>query len=242
MDIYYRMAGVYKKMGKDSMYKNVLKQLIKMDASAGRARNERTKYLAAQASLVFTGDAYDKVVAVKLVKPFKTNLKKKKQYMQEAIKAYTKLVDFQVGDVTAAATYYIAEIYYDFSRALAASERPTNLNAEELEQYELALEEQIYPFEEKAIATHKKNLELIQLGVFSTWIDKSIGKLATLVPAAFARKEESTGFIETIDSYRYVIGQSADTTLSMDGANRSVMVQENGKGVSGQNDKSAGVP
>ncbi len=237
MDIYYRMAGVYKKLGKDSIYKDVLKRLIKMDASAGRARNERTKYLAAQASLVFTGDAYDKVVAVKLVKPFKKNLKKKKQYMQEAIKAYTKLVDFQVGDVTAAATYYIAEIYYDFSRALATSERPTNLNAEELEQYELALEEQIYPFEEKSIATHKKNLELIQLGVFSTWIDKSIGKLAALVPAAYARKEESTGFIDTIDSYRYVIGQNADKTLTMDGASRSAMVQENGRKVSGQNNK-----
>ncbi|MDO8988383.1 MAG: tetratricopeptide repeat protein [Sideroxyarcus sp.] len=217
MDIYYRMAGVYKRAGNMPVYKDVLKQLINMDASAGRARNERTKYLAAQASLVFTGDAYDKVVAVKLSKPFKDNLKKKKQYMQEAIKAYTKLVDFQVGDVTAAATYYIAEIYYDFSRALAESERPTNLNAEELEQYELALEEQIFPFEEKAIATHKKNLELIQLGVFSTWIDNSLDKLAMLVPAAYARKEESSGFIATIDGYRYASGQHADVTLAVDG-------------------------
>lgn len=207
MDIYYRMAGVYKKLGRDSQYKRTLKQLIKMDASAGRARNDRTKYLAAQASLVFTGDAYEKVVSVKLVKPFKKNLQKKKKYMKKAIKAYTKLVDFQVADVTAAATYYIAEIYYDFSRALAKSERPTNLNPEELEQYELALEDQIFPFEDKAIATHKKNLELIQLGVFSSWIDKSIGKLAKLVPAAYARNEASTGFIDTIDSYRYVVGQ-----------------------------------
>lgn len=216
MDIHFRMAAVYKRSGNEPVYRDVLKQLIKMDASAGKARNERTKYLAAQASLVFTGDAYAKVVAVKLSKPFKENLKKKKQYMQEAIKSYTRLVDFQVGDVTAAATFYIAEIYYDFSRALAQSERPTNLNAEELEQYELALEEQIFPFEEKAIATHKKNLELIQLGVFSTWIDKSIGKLAALVPAAYARKEESSGFIATIDSYRYAKGQSVDITLVVD--------------------------
>lgn len=213
MDIYYRMAGVYKKIGKQSQYRKTMKQLIRMDAKAGRARNERTKYLAAQASLVFTGDAYDKVVAVKLVKPFKKNLKRKKKYMKEAIKAYTKLVDFQVADVTAAATYYIAEIYYEFSRALVKSERPTNLNAEELEQYELALEDQIFPFEEKAIATHKKNLELIQLGVFSSWIDKSIGKLAKLVPAAYARNEESTGYIDSIDSFRYVMGQGAQKLI-----------------------------
>ena len=36
------------------------------------------------------------------------------------------------------------------------SERPSNLNELELEQYELALEEQIYPFEEKAIKVHEK--------------------------------------------------------------------------------------
>ncbi len=210
MDIYYRMAGVYKKLGKHSQYKSTLKQLIKMDSSAGSARNERTKYLAAQAALVFTGDAYEKVVAVKLVKPFKKNLKKKQQYMKEAIKAYTRLVDFQVADVTAAATYYIAEIYYDFSRALVNSERPKNLSAMELEQYELALEDQIFPFEEKAIATHKKNLELIQLGVFSSWIDRSIGKLALLVPAAYAHNEESTGYIDTIDSFRYESGQATN--------------------------------
>ncbi len=213
MDIYYRMAGVYKKLGKQSTYRDTMKQLVRMDASAGRARNERTKYLAAQASLVFAGDAYDKVVNVKLVKPFKKNLKKKKRYMKEAIKTYTKLVDFQVADVTAAATYYIAEIYYEFSRALAKSERPKNLNAEELEQYELALEDQIFPFEEKAIATHKKNLELIQLGVFSNWIDKSIGKLGKLVPAAYARNEESTGYIESIDGFRYVVGQGASKLI-----------------------------
>lgn len=238
MDIYYRMAGVYKRAGNMPVYKDVLKQIINMDASAGRARNERTKYLAAQASLVFTGDAYDKVVAVKLSKPFKDNLKKKKQYMQEAIKAYTKLVDFQVGDVTAAATYYIAEIYYDFSRALAESERPTNLNAEELEQYELALEEQIFPFEEKAISTHKKNLELMQLGVFSTWIDSSIGKLAILVPAAYARKEESSGFMDNIDGYRYVPGQHAEGTLAVDG--RSSAGKKDGDNVVVRTNVSAG--
>ncbi|MDP1634405.1 MAG: hypothetical protein Q8L69_06960, partial [Gallionellaceae bacterium] len=237
MDIHYRMAGVYRRMGNEAVYKDVLKQIIAMDASAGRARNERTRYLAAQASLVFTGDAYNKVVAVKLGKPFKENLKKKKQYMQEAIKAYTRLVDFQVGDVTAAATYYIAEIYFDFSRALAQSERPTNLNAEELEQYELALEEQIYPFEEKAITTHKKNLELMQLGVFSAWIDKSLGKLATLVPAAYARKEQSAGFMATIDGYRYVKGQSMDKSLALD---YGLGNNEVGRNVAGQAGEPAG--
>jgi hypothetical protein len=88
---------------------------------------------------------------------------------------------------------------------LMASERPTNLNDLEMEQYELAIEEQSYPFEDKAINVHKKNMELLYAGVYSSWIDKSISKLADLFPAVYARTEERTGFINTIDSFRYVL-------------------------------------
>src|SRR4030065_720042 len=115
--------------------------------------------------------------------------------MKAATEGFAKLVSYEVGDVTAAATYYLAEIYYNFSRSLTESERPDNLNAEALEQYELAIEEQAYPFEEKAIAVHEKNLGLLSVGVYSPWIDKSIEKLAKLVPARYAKVEERTGFI-----------------------------------------------
>jgi hypothetical protein len=51
------------------------------------------------------------------------------------------------------------------------SERPEGLNAMEMEEYELAIEEQAYPFEEKAIEVHESNLTLIGLGVYNDWID-----------------------------------------------------------------------
>jgi len=65
------------------------------------------------------------------------------------------------------------------------------LNALELEQYELAIEEQAYPFEEKAIQIHEKNLELLSLGIYSSWIDTSLEKLAKLIPARYAKFEEA---------------------------------------------------
>ena len=112
--------------------------------------------------------------------------------MRDAIDTYTRLVEYQVGDVTAAATYYIAEIYYEFSVALINSERPDNLNAEELEQYELVIEDQAYPFEEKAINVHEKNMELLDVGVYNEWIDRSIAKLAKLVPARYGKSEQDS--------------------------------------------------
>ena len=105
--------------------------------------------------------------------------------------------------MTSAATFYIAELYFNFNRALVESERPTDLNPLEKEQYELAIEEQAYPFEEKAIQIHEKNLEYLTLGIFSSWIEKSFEKLAKLIPARYAKYEESSGYIASIDKIDY---------------------------------------
>jgi len=118
--------------------------------------------------------------------------------MKKAIKTLTSLIDYEVGLVTAAATYEIAEIYFHFSQALVNSERPDNLTELELEQYELAIDEQAYPFEEKAISVHEKNMELLDLGIYNEWIDKSIEKLALLLPARYAKPEERESYIERI--------------------------------------------
>jgi outer membrane biosynthesis protein TonB len=99
----------------------------------------------------------------------------------------------------------LAEIYADFSKDLKESERPKDLSAVELEEYELALEEQAYPFEEKAISTHKSNLELVSRGVYNEWVDKSLQKLAVLVPARYHKPEEESPVIDSADHYRYAI-------------------------------------
>jgi hypothetical protein len=142
-------------------------------------------------------------VDVKLKQPFATSLKEKKQRMDVTIEAMGRLVAYEIAEVTAAATYYMAETYFDFSRALAESERPTDLQPADLAEYELALEEEAFPFEEKAIDLHEKNLELIQAGVFNEWTEKSLDRLAGLVSGRYAKREMSIGFLGAIDSYEY---------------------------------------
>ena len=115
------------------------------------------------------------------------------------------LLDYEVGDVTAAATFYLAEMYADFSKDLKESERPAGLGALEREEYDLAIEEQAYPFEEKAIATHKSNLELISRGVYDEWIERSLQKLAKFVPARYDKPEEESPVITSLDRYVFAI-------------------------------------
>jgi outer membrane protein assembly factor BamD (BamD/ComL family) len=195
-----KIADIYKKMDNNKKYTAELKAIVKADSSAGNERTDRTRYLAANAALILTEPSLTAFYDVKLVKPFKKNLNKKKKRMKTAIDKYNKLIDYEVSEVTAAATYQLAEIYFHFSHALMESERPSDLNEAELEQYNLVLEEQAYPFEEKAINVHEKNIELLSIGVYNKWIDRSIEKLAVLMPARYARSEQENTFVKSLTS------------------------------------------
>jgi hypothetical protein len=74
-----------------------------------------------------------------------------------------------------------------------------------MEQYELAIEEQAYPFEEKAIVVHESNLELISLGIYNEWIEKSLGELARFVPARYDKPEAESGIIASLEIYTFAI-------------------------------------
>jgi outer membrane protein assembly factor BamD (BamD/ComL family) len=203
------IAAILKQQGNPESYLDELRQIVALDATASEQRTERTSYLAAKAALVLAELQFDRFQAVRLVKPFAGNLKQKKALMKTATQAFTRLTDYEVGDVTAAATYYLAAIYADFSQALLDSERPAGLSPLELEQYELAIEEQAYPFEEKSIAIHESNLELIPRGVYNPWIEKSLAILARVVPARYAKPEEPSEFLSSMDRFVYIIEQPA---------------------------------
>ena len=115
-----------------------------------------------------------------------------------ALDSFTRLLEYQVSETTTAATFYIAEIYLHFSQALTSSERPKGLNDLELEEYELALEEQAYLFEEKAISVYEKNTELLDAGIHDPWVDRSIERLSTLFPAQYAKQEQKSGFLQNL--------------------------------------------
>jgi len=186
-------------------YLKELEEMVAIEAAAGEGRTPRTRYLAGKGALVLAEQTYDQFAEVRLVKPFEANLRKKKELMKETTQSFNKLVEYEVGEVTAAATFYLADVYAHFSKALTESERPDGLNAQELQEYELAIEEQAYPFEEKAIQIHEKNLELISVGIYNPWIDKSLGRLARLVPVRYDKPEVPGEIVASLESYAFEI-------------------------------------
>jgi hypothetical protein len=164
-------------------------------------------------------------VAVKLRQPFETSLKDKQQRMDATIKAMSGLVDYGIAEVTSAATFYMAETYFDFSRSLKESERPAEVKPADLEKFEAELDEAAFPFEEKAIKVHEKNMESLHAGVFNAWTEKSLGRLAVLMPGRYAKSEMSSGFIGAMERYAYrsplapPVTQTASNTATTPGNN-----------------------
>ncbi len=203
VEIRFKVASLYGADGQPSKQKRELRAIVAIEKQSGAAAEGSVRYFAAKSALFLAEQDYDDFASVELVQPFEKNLAKKKKRMDEALKVFEGLIEYEVGEATAGATFYIAQVYLEFSRALLASERPQSLSDSELVDYELVLEEEAYPFEEQAIEVHEKNLELMSVGVYNDWIEKSLRELAKMMPGRYAKFEESTGPIASIDEYAY---------------------------------------
>jgi cellulose synthase operon protein C len=173
-------------------------EIIRAHREAGASGTERSKYLAAKATLETADPQVAIFNAVKLVAPLDKSLKTKRNAMEKVLAIYGEALDYGVAEVTTAATFGMGELYRNLGADLMTSERPKNLDAEALEQYDVLLEEQAFPFEEKAIELHETNAGRASEGVYDEWVQRSFDVLAKLVPGRYARSEISEEYVPTI--------------------------------------------
>jgi cellulose synthase operon protein C len=175
-----------------------LREIIVADRSAGAGRTDRSRALAAKATLTLAAPAREEFKSIKLVVPLKKSLAEKRKAMEAALKAYEAAADYQVAEVTTAATFESAELYRQLGKDLMSSERPKNLKKDELEQYDVLLEEQAFPFEEKAIKLHEVNTARTKDGTYDEWVQKSFAALAQLNPGRYGKVEIGEQQVESI--------------------------------------------
>ena len=173
-----------------------LREIIKADNRGAKSRTQRTHYLAATAYMELTLPLFKSYKAAHLTIPLKKSLKKKKGLMVKVVKSYDNAMKYRVAEITTAATYYIAEIYNDFAGSLLNSQRPTKLNEDELDQYNVLIEEQAFPFEEKAIDIHTANAERVKDNIYDKWVKSSIKALSKLNPIRYAKVEKRESYVE----------------------------------------------
>ena len=164
----------------------------------GKSADQRSTYLAAQALFKLTDIERRQFAAIALSQPLKSSLKKKQRALKSTVAAYQKVANYGVAEYVTAATYRIGSMYVGLSASIMDSQRPENLNALQLEQYEILLEEQAYPFEEQAIEIHQVNLSRMWEGTQDEWVDQSLVALKRLVPGRFDKNEIQVAYVQTI--------------------------------------------
>ena len=194
----YRLARMAKDESNSGRELALMKEIQQADLAGGSSRTDRTRYLGATATLALAQPVAEDYRKVALVEPLKQSLKTKKAKMEVALKAYAAAAEYGVADVATAATYQTAELYSDFGKALLASQRPKKLSQLELEQYNVLLEEQAFPFEEKAIALHEMNAHRSAEGIYDKWVKESFNALSKLRPGRYAKAELSEVVVDAI--------------------------------------------
>ncbi len=185
----WRLAALARQNGQAKDAVAWMRAVQQADLAAGEGRTARTRTLGGRATLALAEPLLDAYHQVRLVEPLARQLKLKKARMEAVLQAYAAAAEAGIAEVTTEATFRTGALYQDFGRALIDSARPRRLSKTELEQYNVMLEEQAFPFEEKAIGLYETNARRTTDGVYDTWVRQSIAALAQLEPVRWGKTE-----------------------------------------------------
>lgn len=198
MDARQKLADMAKAQNDFKARSAWLDDIIKADKAAGASRTDRSKYLAAKATIETVDAPVALFNSIKLTVPLDKSLKSKRAAMEKTLGIYGQALDYGVAEVTTQATFGMAELYRQLGADLMSSERPKNLDADAKEQYDVLLEEQAFPFEEKSIELHETNAQRTGDGVYDAWVQRSFDVLAKLKPARYAKTEISEDYVPSL--------------------------------------------
>lgn len=184
-----KLADLATQAGDRARAMSWLREIVRADGSAGTGRTERTHFLAAKAELALAAPARDAFRDIVLRVPLKKSIGAKRKALEAALVDYKTAADYGVAEVTTAATFEMAELYRTLANDLLHSERPPKLSKDELEQYDLLLEDQADPFQEQAITLHEVNLARARDGIYDESVRKSFAALRELKPGRYGKTE-----------------------------------------------------
>lgn len=192
-DVRAKLIAYYVSKGDATERDGWRRELIKAHEADRSEKSPAQLAWVAEASFALAEPGFQAYQQLALKLPLDKSLKAKRQAMQNALKAYEQVNRYAVAEYTTAATHRIGEIYRDLAQALMQSERPKGLDADALDEYNVLLEEQALPFEDKAIEFFTANLSYVKDGVYNDWTERSLAALRDMQPARYGKTE----YVET---------------------------------------------
>lgn len=194
----HRLAELAGQRNDTAARRRWLESIIAMHADAGAAATPRSRTLAAAAALELAMPAVERFTSLALGPPLDRSVPEKAVRMRAALDALGAAAAYGVAEVTTESAFRMAELYRGMATALLDSARPPGLDEDTLEQYEMLLEEQAFPFEEDAIEIHEANAARARDGLYDRWVVASFEALAELVPARWNRQETGEHVVELL--------------------------------------------
>ncbi len=191
MEAMVTLADLYAQQSDTARRHYWLNAMADAHDAAGEEASDRSLYLAASSVSELADSYYLQYGDIQLTEPLPQSLRRKREALALTVGAYERVNAYGVQAFGTRATYRLGEVYRQLSQALLASPRPEGLDALALEQYEILLEEQAWPFEEKALAIHEANARRAWEGLFDPWIEQSFTALAELMPARWGKREQA---------------------------------------------------
>ncbi len=190
LELTFRAAGYRETLKDYTNSRTLYEKTISLHKRLGASATMGDTISAARSQLILGDYRKRQYEQVKIVSPVEDNLKKKEGLLKEALADYTAAAKYRISDITAEATFKMGVMFEHHKDAIMTSERPSELTSEQLEEYNYMLEEQAYPFEDKAIGIHEGNVrKTVDEGIYNMWVKKSYERLSSLVPAKYKRDE-----------------------------------------------------
>ncbi|OZG73513.1 hypothetical protein BTA51_10885 [Hahella sp. CCB-MM4] len=198
MDSYQSLIDIARNSEGDKAVRYWQQQLVSFEADGGSQRSVESKALAAEASWNLLQNEKEEYDRVRLTLPLAKSLARKQVLLKSLVAQLNRTLEYGIREYVTAANHMMGELYLQLGQDIIGSERPANLSDLELEQYALLLEDQAFPFEDKAIELLEQNVSRTREGLYDQWIRESYAALSELLPVRYNKQEVAVDVPESL--------------------------------------------
>ena len=108
--------------------------------------------------------------------------------MRDILGDYTYVIKSKIAPLQPEAFHMVGRVFENLKDSLLNSERPSDMTAEELDEYNYLLEERAYPLEEEAVKAYQSGFKASVNISNGAHMQTAIESLASLKPALYKRE------------------------------------------------------
>lgn len=165
---------------KEIAYKTLRKILRKGQSLDGK--------ILAKTRLLLIQKDMDNYLSIKLTQPFEETLQKKTVMLESLLNEASEIIQYKVPEHLPEIFFKMGLVLENFKESLIQSEKPDDLEGEDLEDYIFLLEEKAYPYEEQSLKAYEQSVSLGRdYKSYNKWLMKSLNMLSNMRPALYRR-------------------------------------------------------